>query len=116
MKKTENTPPSHLSADTKQFWSEVVDSYELDSHHIRLLLGCCESWDRAETARRTLKREGLFFTDRFGAPRVHPAADLELKSRNQFRLLLRELALDIEPPNESRMAGRSANSHLRLSR
>ena len=116
MKKPDSKPPSHLSADTKRFWAEVVESYELDSHHMRLLLACSEAWDRAETARRTVKREGMFYNDRFGAPRVHPGVDTERKSRDQFRLLLRELGLDVEPSNEKRMAGRTANAHLRLQR
>ena len=116
MKKAESTPPAHLSADTKSFWREVVEGYELDTHHVRLLLGCCEAWDRAETARREVKRAGMFYSDRFDCPKVHPGCDLERKSRDQFRLLLRELGLDVEPPAESRMPGRSANRHLRLAK
>ena len=81
---------------------------------MRLLLGCCEAWDRAETARREVKKEGMFYTDRFSAPKVHPGVDVERKSRDQFRLLLRELGLDVEPPAEHRMAHRTANAHLRL--
>lgn len=116
MKKTGITPPSHLSADTKRFWCEVVECFDLEGHHVRLLLASCEAWDRAETARRTVKRDGMFFEDRFGAPKVHPGVDTERKSRNQFRLLLRELGLDIEPPSESRISNPGANAHLRLAR
>ena len=106
MKNTVLTPPSHFSADTKSWWSEVVDSFVLEDHHMRLLLGACEAWDRAEQARREVKREGMFYEDRFGAPRVHPGVDVERKSRDQVRLLLRELGLDVEAPNDSRGAGR----------
>ena len=116
MKKTDSKPPAHLSADTRSWWSEVVNSFVLEDHHMRLLLGCCEAWDRAETARREVKRAGMFFADRFGAPKVHPGVDTERKSRDQFRLLLRELGLDVEAPNENRMAGRSANAHLHLAK
>ena len=113
MKKTETTPPSHLSASTRSWWLGVVDGFFLEQHHLRLLLACCESWDRAETARRTVKRESMFYRDRFGAPKVHPGVDVERKSRDQFRLLLRELGLDVEPPAEHRMPGRS---YLKLAR
>ena len=94
----------------------MVDTFVLEDHHYRLLLGACEGWDRAEQARREVKRQGMFFSDRFGAPKVHPGVDVERKSRDQFRLLLRELGLDVEAPNESRGAGRSAGGHPRLAR
>ena len=116
MKNGQPTPPDHLSADTRKFWSEVVEGFALESHHVRLLLASCEAWDRAETARRTVKREGMFYSDRFGSPRVHPGVDTERKSRDQFRLLLRELGLDVEPSNESRMPARTASAHLKLAR
>lgn len=116
MKNIVPKPPSHLSADTKSWWAEIVTSYVLEDHHLRLLLGCCEGWDRAETARREVKRAGMFFEDRFGAPKVHPGVDAERKSRDQFRLLLRELALDVEPPGETRMTARTPNAHLRLAK
>ena len=108
MKKTEPKPPKHLSADTKAWWTEVADAFVIEDHHYRLLLGCCEAWDRAETARRTVKREGMFYRDRFDAPKAHPAIDVERKSRDQFRLLLRELGLDVAPAEHK--------IHLRLAR
>ena len=116
MKKSESTPPSHLSAATRTWWCAIIEDFELERHHMRLLLACSESWDRAETARRAVKSAGMFYEDRFGAPKAHPGVDVERKSRDQFRLLLRELGLDVEPPAESRMAGRTANAHLRLAK
>ena len=116
MKNAVSKPPSHFSADTKSWWAEVVASYVLEDHHLRLLTGASEAWDRAETARREVKREGMFYQDRFGAPKIHPGVDAERKSRDQFRLLLRELGLDVEPPAEHRLAGRTANAHLRLAK
>ena len=94
----------------------MVDEYALEDHHVRLLIGCCEAWDRAETARRAVKREGMFFADRFGTPKLHPGVDAERKSRDQFRLLLRELGLDVAPPNEARAPVAPSNAHLRLAR
>ena len=116
MKNAVPKPPSHLSDATRTWWSAIVADFELEHHHERLLRGCCEAWDRAETARREVKRAGMFYKDRFGAPKVHPGVDAERKARDQFRLLLRELALDVEPPTEGRMAGRTANAHLRIAR
>ena len=110
-----NKAPSHLLASTRTWWASIAEAYLLEDHHFRLLLGCCEAWDRAETARRAVKRDGMFHTDRFGAPRLHPGVDAERKSRDQFRLLLRELGLDVEStPNETRAPIAPGNVHLRV--
>ena len=114
MKSSVATPPSHLSADSKSWWHAIVAAYLLEDHHLRLLVACCESWDRAETARRRVSRDGVFVTDRFGQLRSHPGIDVERKARDQFRLLLREIGLDIAPPSETRAPAPGANAHLRL--
>jgi len=99
MKNRTIEPPGHLQADTRDWFARVVADYLLEDHHVRLLVGCCEAWDRAETARNRVKRDGMFYEDRFGAPKLHPGVDAERKARDQFRLLLRELGLDVAPPN-----------------
>ena len=95
--KTTPAPPSHLSSGSSEWWSEVCGTYSLEPHHLRLLQLAAEAWDRGEQARRAIKREGAFYTDRFGAPKAHPGLDQERKARNDFRLLLRELGLDDAP-------------------
>lgn len=110
------TPPPHLQADTSSWFESVVEDYLLEDHHVRLLVACCEAWDRAETARRAVKREGMFYEDRFGQPKLHPGVGAERKARDQFRLLLRELGLDVAPPNESKAPAPGANAHLKLAR
>ena len=114
MKPSVATPPSHLSADSKSWWLAIVEAFELDHHHVRLLLSCCEAWDRADTSRRRFARDGVFVTDRFGQLKSHPGVDVERKARDQFRLLLREIGLDVAPPTETRAPGPAANAHLRL--
>ena len=90
-------PPSHLSSDSREWWLEVCESHALEPHHLRLLQLLTEAWDRCVQARRAVKRDGAFYVDRFGAPKAHPALDVERKARNDFRLLLRELGLDDAP-------------------
>lgn len=107
-------PPKHLSAGSRSWFRSVVRDYVLEDHHVRLLVACCEAWDRAETARRKVAREGMFFEDRFGQPKPHPGVDVERKARDQFRLILRELGLDVAPPNETRAPGPPANANLKL--
>ena len=112
----ENTPkpPSHLSSEARAWFVQVCELYLLESHHLKLLQAAAEARDRAQLSRRTIKREGAFYTNRFGAPKAHPALDQERKARNDFRLLVRELGLDSAPATEVRAPGPPANANLRL--
>ena len=91
-------PPKHLRADTKRWWTSVVQAYELESHHLKLLSLACEAWDRTCQAREALAEHGLTFTDRLGNPRARPEAAIERDSRLAFARLVRELGLDISEP------------------
>lgn len=71
--------------------------YELEPQHLRLLRLACEAWDRAEQARKVLRRRGLTYRDRFDQPRARPEVAIERDSRMAFARLLRELDLDGEP-------------------
>jgi hypothetical protein len=51
-------------------------------------------------AREVLDKDGLTYTDRFGAPRARPEVAIERDSRIAFARLVRELALDVEAPPE----------------
>lgn len=102
MKRKLPEPPSDLTPEAAEWFSEVVNSFELESHHVRLLTLAARAWDRAEEARLILDKEGLTYTDRFGAPRSRPEIAVERDSRFAFARLLREMALDLEPPPEAR--------------
>lgn len=95
-------PPKHLRAPTRRWWLSVVEGWDLDEHHIRLLTLAAEAWDRAQQAREALAEHGLTFVDRHGAPRPRPEFSIERDSRVGFARLLRELALDIAEPGDSR--------------
>lgn len=106
--------PKHLRPPTRQWWRSIVRDFELESHHLRLLRLCCESWDRCQEAREVLAKEGLTYDDRFGQPRSRPEVAIERDSRVSFARLLRELALDVEPPRESRMPTIKGKANLRI--
>jgi P27 family predicted phage terminase small subunit len=89
--------PKHLATATKKWWREVVENYELEPHHVRLLTMAAESWDRAQQAREQLAKDGPIYRDRFGAPRKHPSVSIEENARIAFARLIRELDLDGEP-------------------
>jgi phage terminase small subunit len=95
-------PPGHLLPATRQWWASVVEDFEMEPHHIKLLTACCECWDRAIQAREAVASEGMFFTDRHGARKPHPGLIVERDNRTLFARLLRELALDVEPPDAAR--------------
>lgn len=91
-------PPKHLPRETRAWWSSVVQDFELEPHHIRLLTLAAEAWDRCQQARAILAKHGLTYEDRFGQPTARPEVGIERDSRIAFARLLRELDLDVEPP------------------
>ena len=97
-------PPAHLLKETKRWWLSVQEEFELGEHHVRLLTLACESWDRGKQAREALNGE-LTYTDRYGNPRLRPEVTVERDSKLAFVRILRELALDIEPPTDTRPPG-----------
>lgn len=97
----QKTAPKYLRAPTRRWWAEVVQEWNLDEHHVRLLTLAAEAWDRGQQARQVLKREGAYYSDRFDQPKEHPAVAVERDSRIAFARLLRELDLDTEPARET---------------
>jgi phage terminase small subunit len=91
-------PPKHLEKSTRAWFSGVVEGYELEPHHIRLLTLAGEAWDRCGQARTALQKFGLTYSDRFGCPRSRPEIGVERDSRLAFARLLRELDLNVTPP------------------
>ena len=97
---TTDTLPAHLTPDTREWWEVVCEQYVLEDHHVRLLTLACEAFDRGQAARELLDREGLTYEDRFDQPKARPEVAIERDSRIAFARLLRELALDVDPPPE----------------
>ena len=95
------TAPKHLSPRIKKWWRSVTAEFELDEHHVLSLQNACELWDRAQDARRIVEAEGGIVRDRFGMSRENPASKLERDSKIAFSRILRELALDVEGPEET---------------
>jgi len=98
-------PPSHLSKPAKALSTSIAATYILESHHYHLLTLAMEASDRCEDARQAIARDGLMVVDRYGASKLHPAVSAERDSRLAVARLLRELALDVDKPDESRPPG-----------
>jgi len=95
-------PPAHLKPATRRWFAGVLERYELEEHHRRLLTLAGEAWDRCQAAREAISEHGIVFVDRFGAPRVRPEVGIERDARVAFARLVRELDLDVAPPAEPR--------------
>src|SRR4051794_23590428 len=95
-------PPSYLSPAMKEWWTAVLDDYDLDRHHLHLLEGACGAWDRMMEARTALDANGLIFNDQNNCPKTQPEVAIERDSRLAFARLVRELDLDEAPPPEPR--------------
>ena len=100
------TAPKGLSPVMKTWWAEIVRTYELESHHLRLLQRAAESWDLAEAALTVIRKQGSSYQDRFGQPRERPEATTWRTSVTLFKSLLRELQLDAGSPEPPRSPGR----------
>lgn len=110
--KPDLTPPSHLSESAQSWWQSAVKEYVLEPHHLRLLQLAGEAWDRAQTARAVIDKDGITFKDDRNNIRAHPAIAIERDARTGFARLVRELDLDVPPP----VPGRSGPPSLRSNR
>lgn len=99
--KPEQISTKHLKPNTRRWVRGAMVQWELEAHHVRLLIAAGEAWDRAEAARKILDKDGLTYQDRFGQPKARPEAVIERDSKTLFARLIRELDLDISPPAEA---------------
>jgi len=94
--------PRHLRAATRRWAEGILDGFEFESHHVRLLVLACQAWDQGERARARLARFGVTYLDRFKQPRIRPEVKVEHDARIAFARILRELRLDSTEGPESR--------------
>ncbi len=98
---TDSKPPKHLTAASRRFWEWVTGTYSLDPDGLKILLACCEALDTAELARQALVHDGMFYLDRHGVRRCHPAVKVIRESRQLFLRSLSSLGLEhAVNPNE----------------
>jgi phage terminase small subunit len=105
-----------LRAETQAWFDKTMAEFVLEDHHVRLLTAAAQSWDRRLEARDGLAKHGLTFVDRFGQPHARPEVAIERDSTLSFARLIRELALDVEPPSESRPPVIRGRAGLRVAR
>jgi hypothetical protein len=79
-----------------ELWRSVQAAWSLNAPALELLRCAVESLSRADEAAEIVTREGLTFVDRWGQPRQHPAAGLELNHRGQAARYLQALGVTLE--------------------
>jgi P27 family predicted phage terminase small subunit len=89
--------PAHLSRSMKTWVRSVLKlaGEEITPTDCLLLVKAADAHDRAETARRALKRAGLTTKDRYGGEKPHPCVAIEVASRRDFARLCAQLGLDL---------------------
>ena len=79
-----------------ELWREAQAAWSLNAPALELLRCAVEALARADEAAEIVSRDGLTFVDRWGQPRQHPAAALELNHRGQAARYLQALGLTLE--------------------
>jgi phage terminase small subunit len=97
------SPPKDLLPESAAWWRSVVETYELEPHHLRLLLLACRTWDQGEAARKALRKNGTVYVDRHGVRRSAPEFVIQKNCAITFARLLRELRLDSAPDEADRV-------------
>ena len=90
--------PSHLEEAGLKLWAEMVVEYGIsDPAGLALLTTAAECLDRMRSAQKSISKHGEIVVDRYGAPKLNPACNLEKDARNGMMAAFRALNLDLEP-------------------
>ena len=91
-------PPAHLAAPGTKLWRELIEEYHIaDAAGLALVGTAAECLDRMRAAQAAIVEHGEIVVDRYGAPKLNPACNLEKDARNGMMAALRALNLDLEP-------------------
>lgn len=94
--------PQHLRKETRTWWRNVAKEWALEDHEMRLLTLACETWDRILNIRERVEEDGTFIKSRLGELKPHPGLAEERRQKATFAKLLKELDLEVEPPQTHR--------------
>jgi len=93
-----------LQANGRRFWQKIMSEYVVleEAHDLERLSMACKCLDDIHQGEEQIKLDGMYVRDRYGGVKEHPAAKVIRDNRIIFCRIIRELALDIETPSESR--------------
>lgn len=96
--KNSTRPPGHLSKEARKFWKDLLAEYGIDDvAGLKILRVALESFDRAQSAREAIYRDGMTVIDKAGQVKSHPLLPVERDSRAAFLSGLKALNLDVFP-------------------
>jgi phage terminase small subunit len=101
---THPTPdaPAHLTGSTA-LWEQVTSDWELQPEELEILRLACESLDRANSARKAIRRHGQTYESQpHGAPRPRPELAIARSEAQLAARLLKQLDLEDEPEHTNR--------------
>jgi phage terminase small subunit len=102
-KNVRSLAPKHLRPATRRWFDEILASFELESQHVKILQIAAEAWDTYEQARDVIAEQGFTFVNKkHGDIKPRPEVAIMQNSRIAFLRALRELNLDVTPPDTPR--------------
>jgi phage terminase small subunit len=102
-KAAQSLVPDHLKPATQAWFEGICRDFELESHHIKVLQLAAEAWDTYENARDAIAQHGMTFVNvKHGDVKPRPEVAIMQNSRIAFLRALRELNLDVAPPETPR--------------
>ena len=104
---------SKLKGDALKLWKAVTSEYELEPHTEVMLQQACDCLTRIDESKAAIKADGLFTRNHRGDLTEHPASKVEQSNRRLFKVLIRELGLDIEPADQGYSRAPAASRHGR---
>ena len=95
--------PKHLKPATRAWFDEICGTFDLESQHVRVLQLAAEAWDAYEAARDAIAENGpIFINKKHGDIKPRPEVAIATNSRLAFLRCMRELNLDLQPPETPR--------------
>jgi hypothetical protein len=108
--------PAGLSRRSAKLWREVVDEFDLSPAELELLRNGLVALDRADTAGAIIEAEGMVTLDRYGSPKMHPAVDVEARSRTLYARCLAQLGIKTIVEHESSRSGAKPGPRPKVAR
>lgn len=100
---SQSAAPKHLKPATRAWFDQIVSDFELESQHMRILQLAAESVGRLRKLARCNRRAWIYFRDkRHGDIKPRPEVAIMQNSRIALLRALRELNLDVAPPDSPR--------------
>lgn len=85
--------PAGLSRRSGALWRAVLEEFELSPAELELLRSALVALDRADAAAKVIDAEGVTVLDRYGTPKMHPAVDVETRSRTLYGRFVAQLGV-----------------------